>query len=215
MRRRHLRACFDEGVNLGGLVNLHTLVIFILRAGDEAIFLGAVEDGEQAVVVALQQWIGFMIVAAGAAEREAEEDAACGGNDIIELVGTVLGERVVVLAHVVIIARAIATEASGDERLFIRAVDFIPGELLSHETGIRLVVVEAANDVITVFPGVRTVEVVVRATGVCIASEIEPVTAPALAVVGALEETVDERFVGQAVCGRGSAQCRVLSAQFP
>jgi hypothetical protein len=65
-----------------------------------------------------------------------------------------LGQRVVVLAHVVVIARAIAAEAGGDERFFIRAVDFISGELLGDETGIRLVVVEAADDVVAVFPGV-------------------------------------------------------------
>ena len=66
-----LRLCFDESVDLGGLVDLDAFVISVLRAGHEAVFLGAVEDGEQAVVVALKQRISFVVVTAGAAEREA------------------------------------------------------------------------------------------------------------------------------------------------
>jgi hypothetical protein len=99
-----------------------------------------------------------------------------------------LGERVVVFAHVVVVARAVAAETGGDEALLICAVDFIARDLLGDEAGIRFVVVEAADDVVAVFPGVGAVEVVVRAAGVGVAREIEPVAAPAFAVVRALRE---------------------------
>ena len=175
-----------------GLVDLDALVVFVLRARNEAVFFGAVEDGEQAVVIALEERVSFVIVAAGAADGEAKEDAARGRNDIVELVGAVLCQRIVGLAHVVVIAGAVAAETGGDEALLIRVVDFIARDLLGDETGIRFVVVEAADDVVAVFPRMRAIQVVVRAAGVGVTREIQPVAAPALAVVRALEQAVDE-----------------------
>ena len=61
----------------------------------------------------------------------------------------------------------------------------VAGELLEDEAVVRLVGVEGADDVVAVAPGVgpRFVELV--AVGLGVAGEVEPVPAPALAVVRA------------------------------
>ena len=76
--------------------------------------------------------------------------------------------------------------------MLIRAVDFIACDLLGDEAGVGFVVVEAADHVVAVFPRMRAVQVVVRAAGVRVTREIQPVATPALAVVRALEQAVDE-----------------------
>jgi len=123
---------------------------------------GAVEDRQQAVILLGGERVRLVIVASGAADRHAEEDRAHRGNDIVELVRAVLGDRGIRSAHVVVVARAIAAKAGGDQTRFARFIDLVAGELLGHELGIGLVLVETADDVIAVFPGVGAVQVVAR-----------------------------------------------------
>ena len=61
---------------------------------------------------------------------------------------------------------------------------------------VGLVAVEGADDVVAIAPGVGAVRVVLEAVGVGVADDVEPVAAPALAVVRRGEQAVDEFLVG-------------------
>ena len=62
--------------------------------------------------------------------------------------------------------------------------EFVAGDLLHHEFVVGLVLVEGANDVITITPHVGAFEVVGKTTGVGVAGDVEPMLAPTFAVVG-------------------------------
>ena len=68
----------------------------------------------------------------------------------------------------------------------------VAGDLLLEEHVVRLVLVERADHVIAVAPGVGTVEVVLEAVGIGVARDIQPVAAPALAIVRRGQQPVDE-----------------------
>ena len=71
-------------------------------------------------------------------------------------------------------------------------VEFIAGHLLAHEAGVRLVVVERVDDVITVTPRVRHIGVALVTGGVGVTREIKPVTAPAFAIAGIVQKLIDQ-----------------------
>ena len=67
-----------------------------------------------------------------------------------------------------------------------------PASLLADELVVGLVVVERVDDVVAIPPGVGVSEVLVHAVGVGVAGHVEPVPAPALAVVRRGEQPVDD-----------------------
>ena len=86
--------------------------------------------------------------------------------------------------------------AGGDEGLGIVRRDFVAGELLLDELRVRLVAVERPDDVVAVAPGVRPIGVLLVAVGFGVAHQVEPVAGPALAVVRAGEQAIDQLLVG-------------------
>src|SRR5690606_3645061 len=72
----------------------------------------------------------------------------------------------------------------------------VAGDLFLEELAVGLVVVERADDVVAIGPGVGADFVFVVAVSVAVVGDIEPVTPPAFAVAGRSEETIDERLVG-------------------
>ena len=95
----------------------------------------------------------------------------------------------------------------GDEAERLDAVgrageEHVAGDLLLHEPGVGLVVVERADDVVAVGPGVRPRLVLVVAVRVAVVDDVEPVPRPALAVVRRREQPVDQLLVGVGVAVR-------------
>ena len=72
----------------------------------------------------------------------------------------------------------------------------VAGELLADEAVVGLVVVERADDVVAVAPGVGLGVVALVAVGLGEPDEVEPVPAPLLAVAGRVEQAVDQLLVG-------------------
>ena len=70
-----------------------------------------------------------------------------------------------------------------------------PASLLLEEAVVRLVVVEALDDVVAVSPGVRLGGVELVAVGLGVADQVQPVPAPALAVARGREQSVDHLVV--------------------
>ena len=140
------------------------------------------EDGLQAVVVGLLDGVEFVIVAAGAVDGEAEEGAAGGGDDVVEIVGALLqpaGE----------IANADGVVGSGDQEAGggfdggVTGMELVGGELLDDEAIEGLVAVEGTDDVVAVGPGVFAEVILLEAVTFAEANDVEPVASPALAIV--------------------------------
>src|SRR5262249_19560135 len=74
--------------------------------------------------------------------------------------------------------------------------DLVAGDLLAEEAVVGLVGVEAGHDVIAVTPGVGPWMVALVALRFRPAGEVEPVTAPAFAVVGRRQQPVHKSLVG-------------------
>jgi hypothetical protein len=75
-------------------------------------------------------------------------------------------------------------------------VEFVAGDLFVDELVVRLVLIETADDVVAIAPGVGALEVVRVAARVGVADDVEPVAAVAFAVAGRGQETVDEFVPG-------------------
>ena len=152
-----------------------------------------------------------MIVAAGAAEGHAQEGAAEGFDLFVDevheefhLVG--FGEEF----------GADAEEAEGGEVAVALGGggggEEVAGDLFADELVVGEVAVEGVDDVVAVAPGIAEGDVFIEAVGVGVAGDIEPVAAPAFAVVRGIQEAVDDagegvgRVVGEEggdVVGRG------------
>ena len=108
----------------------------------------------------------------------------CRGDHVVQLIQPGLLVLQVVLEPEPQIAGA---------RTSIRRVrpNLVAGDLLFDEPVVRLVLVERPDHVIAISPGFRTVAIVLEAAGVGIADHIEPVPAPALAVVRRSKKILD------------------------
>ena len=98
------------------------------------------------------------------------------------------------LAHK--IPRTRGEESRGDEGM--RAVwgEGVAGDLLADELVVGLVRVERLNDVVAVAPRIGAELVPLKAVGVRIVGDVEPVARPAFTEMGRGEEFVDQPFVG-------------------
>src|SRR5262249_51118922 len=134
------------------------------------------KDGQHAVVVLLRERLELVVVAAGAAEREAEERGRRCSQHVIELV-VAIDLRIGRL----IIPSTQAKEGRGDLRLGVATVHFVAGKLFGNEAIKRLILIEGVNDIIAVAPGAWLGPVALVTVRFGIAGYIEPVQGPALA----------------------------------
>ena len=149
----------------------------------------APEERQHPVVVGLGNRIAAVVVAAGAADRHAEHDPGRRIEDRVEIV--VLGERGV---RRLVVPDAQSQIAGGDDRRGGGVVDLVAGELVGQKLVVRHVRVESVDHPVAVAPGRWLLAVPLVAVGLGVADEIEPVPAPALAVVGRCQQAVDEAF---------------------
>ncbi len=133
-----------------------------------------------------------MIVAARAADGQAEKYGA-GGIDPIDQ-GLDAVDVLHLVEHVAIGADGVEASAAHGRRVI--GIEFVAGDLLFHEAIVGLVVIEGIDDVVAIAPGIKKIGVLLEASGVAVACEIEPVAAPLLTVSRGGEELVDQLFVG-------------------
>ena len=165
---------------------------FLARPGD-AIFDrdDVVEEAAEGVVVALQDGVELVVVAAGALHAGAEEDVAGGVGDVVQdVLPLAAGVAVIVFVD------PMAEVAEGRERVGVAGEEFVAGDLLLHEAVVRLVLVEGLDDVVTVAPGGRAEIVDAKAVAVGVAHEVEPGAGHALSVSRRGQQAVDELIVG-------------------
>ncbi len=162
------------------------LGVGVVERFEEGFFLGFFRGGEDAVegvVVFLGDGVEFVVVAAGAGDREAESAA---GDDI----NAVVDDVILVIEE----APAEREEAHGGEGSFIVGeVELVGGDLFDEELVIGFVVFEGLDDVVAVGIGVGVAAFFLEdvAFGIGVAGDIEPVAGPAFAVAGGVEELFD------------------------
>src|SRR5262245_11140381 len=171
------------------------------------------EKGLQAIVVALPDRIGHVIVAARAADGQAKERRADGVGQLRE--DFVAAESDVSVAGIATYG-AEAVEAGGDLWFSVRRIDgvgrrvssraprlrfglvcglFVAGDLFQYEAVERLVSIEAADDVVPKPPGAGAVAVVLKAFGLGIANDVEPMLAPSFAVIRIGQQSIDQALI--------------------
>lgn len=174
----------------------------LLGGGDRIIVSKsrAAEEGLKTIKVDLADRIEFMIVTAGAADGQTEEDQAGRLGDVVER-DLSTQSLIVEIDHI-----GLATvEAGGDEcRGFVR-LDFRPGDLKTNEAVVRQVAIERVDDPIAIAPGIGPNLIEFEAVGIGVTRQIEPVLSPAFAVGRVGEQAIDLLFVSvrRFVCQKG------------
>ena len=156
------------------------------------------EDGLQAVIVFLRDRVELVVVAACAVDRQADEGGHGIGKHVVavdelglELIDGPLAELGV--AHEV--PRAGGDEPRGDHAPRIAGLKHVAGNLLADELAVGQVAIETLDHVIAIGPGVVAPLVLVVAVGIAIVHDVQPVSAPPLAVMGRTEQALDQALV--------------------
>ena len=129
----------------------------------------------------------------GAADRQAEEDRADRAGDLGQLgLPFDLGDDV--SAHD--LAGPAPAEARGDQGIAIAGREIIAGDLQHQEAIVRKIGVQSVHDPVAIAPGVGAFGVELEAVGIGVVSQVEPVLAPALSILRAGEQAIDQALVG-------------------
>ena len=129
---------------------------------------------------------------------QAQEHFARGAHQIVEVF-----EQFLFGVDRFILPDAQTVIAGGDDRLGRDVVQLVAGELLGDELVVRFVVVQGANHVVAITPYKGLGPVAFITVGLGVANQIEPMPAPAFAVVRRLEQVIDHalerpgRTIGQ------------------
>ena len=146
------------------------------------------KDRLNRVVIALRDRVELVVVTAGTPEGQAKECRSRRVDQVGEFVLTLHQRQVDVLAFDDVV-RPRDKEACRDV-----GSQSVASDLLADELIVRLVVVQRADHVVAVWPGVRPLAVRFESVGLAKANQVEPVPRPALAVARALQHFVNEGF---------------------
>ena len=113
--------------------------------------VGVVEEGEELVVLALRQRVVLVVVALGAADRQAEPDR----RRRVDAVDDRLDAELLLVDAALVVGQRVAVEAGGQLLREAGAGQQVAGQLLDGELVERQVAVEGADDPVAVAPGVR------------------------------------------------------------
>ncbi len=177
-----------------GVFQFGELIDHLLRCARILFIHGVVEDAGKRVVIGLRNGIVLVIVAAGAGDSQAHEAAGYGIDAVMPLISA--GDFV---RAVVVIPGPEAQKAGAGEHLgAVFGIHQVARELSFDEAIVRHIVVEGLDHpiAITIGVGVGAITSGERLeTAVIVfaeAGDIEPLAAPALAIVGRGEETIDQ-----------------------
>ncbi len=163
---------------------------------DDVVLLRLGQERLQPIVVGLREVVELVIVAAGAADGQAEKYRTDAIRHFREDFVAAEGHfRVAGVAT----DRAEPIETDRDFAVGLSGSDLVAGQLFADELVIGLVVVEATDDVIAIAPGAGPRTVVLEPFRLGEADDVEPVAAPAFAVVRTDQQLIDELFVSTRV----------------
>ena len=142
-------------------------------------------------------------MATRAANRQAHEGFRGGLEHVIEPIK--LGSALVIRF---VIPYTEPVKTGGDQAVVVHIRQLIAGDLLHHEPVVRLVLVEGPDNVVAEFPDKRFFVVTLIAVGLGEAHNVEPMAAPAFAVLRHAEQMLDESWPG--VVGAVVHECLYL-----
>ena len=149
---------------------------------------GGRERRLHAVVVTCRDGVELVVVALGASQREPHEGRRCRMRHVVEPLLPGNGRY----RHAGVLPRAHPQEARRQDGLRVAREQLIASNLLEHEAVVGLVVVERADDVIAITPGIGPLVVVREACRICVARHVKPVATPALAVTRRSQEAIHD-----------------------
>ena len=158
------------------------------RIRDAAIFTqfrNVVEEGEEAIVVALRNWIELVVVAVRAFERQAEP---C-HPESADAVGHILNAVLLFDDPAFGVDHVVPAKAGSDALVESGLGQQIAGQLLGDETVVGEVPVEGFNHPVTPAPHVAF-GVVVKAMGIGVAGHVQPVDCHPLAIGGGGQQAI-------------------------
>src|SRR5262249_6251154 len=132
--------------------------------------------------------IEFVVVAARALDCESEYSAPDGREDVVEIIKTPLGSVLFSEMH----SRSGAQETGGNSGIDVSVVNLVTGDLFFYKDVVRFVFVEGTDHIVSIQPRVRTIVIVLKAVGIRITRDVQPVPAPSLAVMWRGEQFVDQ-----------------------
>ena len=168
---------------------LHTLIV-VWWQNIAVTVLHALEDGFHRVIVRLRNGIKLVVVAAGAADRQAQEGRRRGAHHVVQFVGPLVGRE-----HRVGRADLVPRPAHDEARGGVGA-QLVAAELLLQKGVVGLVGIERFDHPVAIRPGVGPGPVHLEAVALGEPHDVEPVPRPAFAVVRRGEQPVDEVAIG-------------------
>ena len=177
------------GDRAGGMLGLIGEVGFSGVTG-LAVFVDAVEEGREGVVIGLGDRVELVGMALRAAEREAQPGRAHG----VHAVQDVIDARLLGVAAALAVGHMVALEAGRELLLGGRIREQVTGELFEGELVVRCVTVEGFDDPVAPRPVVAG-RIRLEAVGVRVTRGIEPPHGHAFAVMRRGEETVDGSLI--------------------
>ena len=152
--------------------------------------VGVVEECKQAVILVVRERVELVRVALGALGRQAEHRLA----KAVDAVKHLDHPEFLRDDRPLLVDRAIAQEARGDDLLLRRIRQKVAGDLLHDELVVWHVAIDRGDHPVSPDPHLPT-EVFFVAVGVGIAGEVEPVPRPLLAIAVAREQGIDRLLV--------------------
>ena len=147
----------------------------------------------EAVIVGRRDRVELVVVAAGAGDRQAEEDRADRAGDFGQF-------RLAADLRIDIprdhLARPGAAESGGDQRFVISRFGLVAGQLEGDEPVVGEVFLEGPDHPIAVSPGVGPLGVEFEPVRVGMMGQVEPVLGLAFAILGRSEQAVDDPLEG-------------------
>ena len=150
------------------------------------------EERLEAVEVGLADRVELVVMAPRTADRQAQEDQPGRLGDVVERI--LAAQALVIEVDHVGIA---AIEPRGDECRRITGPELVARKLQADERVIRQVAIEGLDDPVAIAPGVGPGLVEFEAVGLGEPRQVEPVLPPALAVMRARQQTIDEPLIGE------------------
>src|SRR4030095_3459161 len=131
------------------------------------------------VIVLLRNRSEFVVVAARALNRKSEYSTSDGSENIVEVIKTSLGSVLFSEVH----SRSVAQETGGNSGIDVSVFNLVTGDLLFYKDVVRFVLVKSPDHIVSIQPGVRTIIIMLKAVGISVTRDVQPVAAPSLAVM--------------------------------
>src|SRR5262249_22682201 len=116
---------------------------------------------------------------ARALNRKSQYSASDRSEDIVKIIKAPLWSVLFSKVH----SRPSAQETGGNSGIDVAAFDLVTGDLLLYKVVVRFVFVKGPDHIVAIQPRIRTIVIVLKAVGIRVTRDVQPVPAPSFAVM--------------------------------